>query len=123
MTSNAVSQDQTPALPEWIRVLPRGAVELSDHREPFMVDEASLLSMAADFRSRGVDLVIDYEHQSLQGDGPRRQVGSRNWRPGSTASGPGWIGPSKPGITWRRRSTVTSRRYCGWTPKPAGPSP
>ena len=42
MTSNAVSQDQTPALPEWIRVLPRGAVELSDHREPFMVDEASL---------------------------------------------------------------------------------
>jgi phage I-like protein len=68
MTSNAVSQDQTHALPEWIRVLPRGAVELSDHREPFMVDEASLLSMAADFRSRGVDLVIDYEHQSLQGE-------------------------------------------------------
>ena len=68
MTSNAVSQDQTPALPEWIRVLPRGAVELSDHREPFMVDKASLESMAADFRSRGVDLVIDYEHQSLQGE-------------------------------------------------------
>jgi phage I-like protein len=68
MTSNAVSQDQTPALPAWIRVLPRGAVELSDHREPFMVDEASLMSMAAEFRSRGVDLVIDYEHQSLQGE-------------------------------------------------------
>ena len=68
MTSNAVSQDQTPVLPEWIRVLPRGAVELSDQREPFMVDEASLMSMAADFRSRGVDLVIDYEHQSLQGE-------------------------------------------------------
>ena len=42
MTSNAVSQDQTPVLPEWIRVLPLGTVELSDHREPFMVDEASL---------------------------------------------------------------------------------
>ena len=68
MTSNAVSQDQTPALHEWIRVLPLGTVELSDHREPFMVDEASLMSMAADFRSRGVDLVIDYEHQSLQGE-------------------------------------------------------
>jgi phage I-like protein len=68
MTSNAISQDKSPALPEWIRVLPRGAVELSDHREPFMVDEASLISMAADFRSRGVDLVIDYEHQSLQGE-------------------------------------------------------
>jgi phage I-like protein len=68
MTSNAVNQDQTPALPEWIRVLPRGAVELSDHREPFVVDEVSLMSMAAEFRSRGVDLVIDYEHQSLQGE-------------------------------------------------------
>lgn len=68
MTSNAISQDQAPALPEWIRVLPLGTVELSDHREPFMVDEASLTSMAADFRSRGVDLVIDYEHQSLQGE-------------------------------------------------------
>jgi phage I-like protein len=68
MTSSAVSQDQTPALPEWIRVLPLGTVELSDHREPFVVDEASLSSMAADFRSRGVDLVIDYEHQSLQGE-------------------------------------------------------
>jgi phage I-like protein len=68
MTSNAVNQDQTPALPEWIRVLPRGTVELSDHREPFLVDEASLRSMAAEFRSRGVDLVVDYEHQSLQGE-------------------------------------------------------
>ena len=68
MTSNAVSHDQTPALPEWIRVLPRGAVELSDHREPFLVDEVSLKSMAAEFHSRGVDLVIDYEHQSLQGE-------------------------------------------------------
>jgi phage I-like protein len=68
MTSKAVSQEQTPALPEWIRVLPRGTVELSDHREPFLVDEASLMSMVAEFRSRGVDLVIDYEHQSLQGE-------------------------------------------------------
>jgi phage I-like protein len=68
MTSKAVSQEQTPALPEWIRVLPRGTVELSDHREPFLVDEVSLMSMVAEFRSRGVDLVIDYEHQSLQGE-------------------------------------------------------
>jgi phage I-like protein len=68
MTSKAVSQDQTPALPEWIRVLPLGTVELSDHREPFLVDEASLVSMAAEFQTRGVDLVIDYEHQSLQGE-------------------------------------------------------
>jgi phage I-like protein len=55
-------------LPEWIRVLPLGKVELADHREPFTVDEASLKSMVAAFRSRGIDLVIDYEHQSLNGE-------------------------------------------------------
>jgi phage I-like protein len=55
-------------LPEWIRVLPLGKVELADHREPFTVDEASLTSMVDAFRSRGIDLVIDYEHQSLNGE-------------------------------------------------------
>ena len=99
MTSNEVSQDQTPALPEWIRVLPRGVVELSDHREPFMVDEASLMSMAADFRSRGVDLVIDYEHQSLQGErapaaGWIKELEARSRRP----LGPGGLDPAGPGI-------------------------
>jgi phage I-like protein len=54
--------------PEWIRILPRGKVELVDYRDPFEVDEAALAEMVAEFRSRGVDLVIDYEHQSLQGD-------------------------------------------------------
>jgi phage I-like protein len=62
------SQNQAAVLPEWIRVLPLGKVELADHREPFMVDEASLTSMVAAFRSRGIDLVIDYEHQSLNGE-------------------------------------------------------
>ena len=60
---------QEPAtLPEWIRILPLGKVELSDSREPFEVDAASLAAMVTAFRSRGVDLVIDYEHQSLQGE-------------------------------------------------------
>jgi phage I-like protein len=67
MTADVVSQDQTFTLPEWIRVLPLGRVELADHREPFMVDQASLEALVTAFRSRGVDLVIDYEHQSLQG--------------------------------------------------------
>jgi phage I-like protein len=68
MTAKAENRTQAPPLPEWIRVLPRGTVELSDHREPFLVDEAALRSMAAEFSARGVDLVIDYEHQSLQGE-------------------------------------------------------
>ena len=47
---------------------PHGRVELADHREPFVVDEASLRSMVEAYRTRGIDLVIDYEHQSLQGE-------------------------------------------------------
>ncbi|MFZ5448614.1 MAG: phage protease [Thermodesulfobacteriota bacterium] len=62
-------EGQHPAkLPEWIRVLPLGKVELADHREPFMVDEESLTFMVAAFKSRGIDLVVDYEHQSLNGE-------------------------------------------------------
>ncbi|MFA4902866.1 MAG: phage protease [Desulfobaccales bacterium] len=68
MAPNEGSKNQSAVLPEWIRVLPLGKVELADHREPFMVDEASLDSMVAAFRTRGIDLVIDYEHQSLNGE-------------------------------------------------------
>lgn len=55
-------------LPEWIRLLPLGEIKLFDGRESFNVDPASLDRMVAAFRSRGIDLVIDYEHQSLQGE-------------------------------------------------------
>jgi phage I-like protein len=61
-------QAETAGIPEWIRILPLGTVELSDSRAPFEVDAASLAAMVANFRSRGVDLVVDYEHQSLQGE-------------------------------------------------------
>jgi phage I-like protein len=60
---------QKPAsLPEWIRVLPLGKVELADQREPFTVDPESLRAVVAAFQARGIDLVIDYEHQSLNGE-------------------------------------------------------
>ncbi len=68
MALKAADQSEMAALPEWIHLLPAGKVELSDSREPFEVDAASLAAMVAAFRSRGVDLVIDYEHQSLQGE-------------------------------------------------------
>ncbi len=55
-------------LPEWVRVLPLGKVELADERPPFEVDQDSLAAMVTAFESRGVDLVVDYEHQSLRGD-------------------------------------------------------
>lgn len=68
MAAQVADQVEMAVLPEWIRILPRGQVELSDSREPFEVDTAALAALVANFRSRGVDLVIDYEHQSLQGE-------------------------------------------------------
>lgn len=54
-------------LPEWIRLLPVGKVDLVDGRPPVEVDRESLTALVAEFEARGVDLVVDYEHQSLQG--------------------------------------------------------
>jgi phage I-like protein len=68
MAIAAEGQTEVTNLPEWIRVLPLGRVELMDQREALEVDQDSLTAMVADFGSRGVDLVIDYEHQSLHGE-------------------------------------------------------
>jgi phage I-like protein len=54
-------------LPGWLRLLPLGEVNLVDGRPPFEVDPESLAAMVKAFGSRGTDLVIDYEHQSLKG--------------------------------------------------------
>ena len=59
---------ESQALPEWIRLLPLGWVELVDGREPLEVDQGALKTMVAAFQGRGNDLVIDYEHQSLKGE-------------------------------------------------------
>lgn len=62
-----VLETQDDGVPEWIRLLPRGRVPLGDGREPLVVDEAALAAMVAHFEARGLDLVVDYEHQSLTG--------------------------------------------------------
>jgi phage I-like protein len=54
-------------LPEWLRLLPLGEVNLVDGRPSFEVDPESLADMVKAFGARGTDLVIDYEHQSLTG--------------------------------------------------------
>jgi phage I-like protein len=54
-------------LPDWLRLLPLGEVNLVDGRPSFTVDPESLADMVKAFGNRGTDLVIDYEHQSLKG--------------------------------------------------------
>jgi phage I-like protein len=110
MAMNAASQNQTSTLPEWIRLLPLGTVELSDHREPFTVDEASLACMATEFRSRGVDMVIDYEHQSLQGE----RAPAAGWIKGLEARGDGlW---ARVDWTQQAREYLKRREYRYFSP-------
>lgn len=51
--------------PETISVLPLGHVVSS--KGEFDVDEESFFAMKAQIAKRGVDLVVDYEHQTLKG--------------------------------------------------------
>ncbi len=52
--------------PEVISVLPMGHVKSA--KGEFDVDEESFASMKAQIAQRGVDLVVDYEHQTLTGE-------------------------------------------------------
>ena len=49
--------------PETITVLPLGHVVSS--KGEFEVDESSFQAMKAQLAQRGVDLVVDYEHQTV----------------------------------------------------------
>lgn len=69
------NQNNNGVLPTWILLLPAGRVELVDRPEPLQADPESLATIVRAFRSRGVDLVIDYEHQSLHG----RQAPAAGW--------------------------------------------
>lgn len=60
-------ENQAGPAPEWVRLLPLGEVALGDGREPLAVDAEALADLVDRFEERGLDLVIDYEHQTLSG--------------------------------------------------------
>ena len=74
----------------------------------FDVDEESYKAMKAQIAKRGVDLVVDYEHQTLKGSSPPLPDGSRssNWR--TDRSRPSSSGRPEGRSTSRTRSTATS---------------
>lgn len=55
---------ETSELPEWTKILPLGKV--SSTKGDFMVDGESYQSMLDHIRERRLDVVIDYEHQTLK---------------------------------------------------------
>jgi len=63
-----VGQASQPAdVPTSFQVFPYGQVRLQGD-EPFTVDDAAMNDVIARFEARGIDMVIDYEHQTEGGD-------------------------------------------------------
>lgn len=60
---NMVALDGKGTVPEEIKVLPTGWVK--SQKGTFLVDEKSIQMIISHFRSRKIDLVVDYEHQTL----------------------------------------------------------
>ena len=63
--SLAILKDLTGA-PESFQVLPLGMIEIKGDA-PVELDEAAAMDVIAAFMARGNDMVIDYEHQTLDG--------------------------------------------------------
>jgi len=95
----AIILEAAPQAPAWVRLLPLGEVPLMDGREPFEVDSAAVEEIIRQFKARGVDLVVDYEHQTMTG---------------GKAPAAGWIKELKgesDGLWGRVEWTESARRY------------
>ena len=62
----AILKEIAADAPAEFPVLPAGAIEI-EGEAPVLMDERAATLVIADFRRRGNDLVIDYEHQTLTG--------------------------------------------------------
>lgn len=58
-----LSNEKLDDCPNEVKILPIGKV--SSEKGEFFVDEESFKSMKAEMERRGIDIVIDYEHQTL----------------------------------------------------------
>ncbi len=59
--------DESRPIPAEFQVFPYGLVRI-EGSEPFVVDEESMAGAIERFRARGLDMVIDYEHQTEGAD-------------------------------------------------------
>lgn len=62
--------------PEWVQLVPAGTFSGRDGRGPYRLDMAAVL---AAFNSAGVDLPIDYDHQTLDADAKAGPVPAAGW--------------------------------------------
>lgn len=62
--------------PEWVELVPAGEFSGRDGRGPFRLDAAAVL---AAFERGGIDLPVDYDHQTLQADAKAGPVPAAGW--------------------------------------------
>ena len=79
---------EVQGVPEVIRILPLGHV--TSQKGEFDVDEESLRLMKAEIARHGVDVVVDYEHQTL--DGVQAPAGSKTSLSRTATSSQRWSG-------------------------------
>ncbi|GIX31376.1 MAG: Mu phage protease GpI [Porticoccaceae bacterium] len=85
--------------PEWVALIPAGTFFGRDGRGPYTLDVDAVL---AAFEQGGIDLPIDYDHQTLEADGKRGPVPAAGWIKALEA---------REGALWGRVE---------WTPRAAG---
>lgn len=58
-----LKEEQLDAVPNQIKIIPLG--DISSEKGNFKADEESFKAIEREFKRRGLDLVVDYEHQTL----------------------------------------------------------
>lgn len=58
-----LKEEQLDAVPSQIKIIPLG--DISSEKGNFKADEESFKAIEREFKRRGLDLVVDYEHQTL----------------------------------------------------------
>ncbi|MEW6560404.1 MAG: phage protease [Pseudomonadota bacterium] len=73
-TSLSASADFTP--PEWVHLIPAGTFYGRDGRGPYTLDAQAVLDA---FAAGGIDLPLDYEHQTLSAEDKTGPVPAAGW--------------------------------------------
>jgi phage I-like protein len=98
--------DAPPSPPEWVMLIPAGAFFGRDGRGPYRLDAEAVLDA---FGRGGIDLPIDYEHQTLEATAKAGPVPAAGWiKELQTRAGALW---GRVEWTPRAAKLIASREY------------
>lgn len=111
-----VAQFSGQDVPAEFQVFPYGRVEI-EGSEPFLVDGEAMNAVVTQFNARGLDMVIDYEHQTEGGDyaSPDGQAPAAGWIKALENRGPDGLWAR---VEWteKARQYLTNREYRYFSP-------